>query len=200
MFLRYLIQSEPDWQLPCSLNHSFGGVQIEPWSGWVHPPCQALCDDENDCKVNPLYSSSPFLHWPTFACKCLWYIYFIFCRLLFRIWVFLPHDPSPEAMAPQSTLAVFTHCQSSAATLCCNTCLLLVQKQMGKPSHCKDSTGNKHCNHRILRIKCIRLIITPPLFEGPGNNLCAQKWPLNILVDFQSETTVGNLRSSAILS
>ena len=72
-FLWHLNQLEAAGQLLCSLNHSLGGVQIEPclyqlWtlrSVWLHPPCLTLCDGDNNCKVNPsLHSSSPFLHWP----------------------------------------------------------------------------------------------------------------------------------------
>ncbi len=59
--------------LVCFFFVSFSGHQ----HSLVHPPCKILCAVMRTAKLILFSSSSPFLHWPTFACKCLPYtVYF----------------------------------------------------------------------------------------------------------------------------
>ncbi len=44
---------------------------------------QTLCDSDDDCKANPLWSSSPFLHWPTFCLQNVYCIRYI-CALTYN--------------------------------------------------------------------------------------------------------------------
>ncbi len=54
------------------------------------------CDDDDDCKGNHLCSSSSFLHWPTFACKCLSYIFLTFTNFFFHFTGHFVHATSLE--------------------------------------------------------------------------------------------------------